>query len=277
MSVVRSWSWVSRAGRTAHAGSSSARSEYSCSSLRRSSGAGCSRAGATARTAGVLDAGKARSLPRKRTKSPSERSASNAYAERGLTDARSICSPGARVSIESPRGLPIAGSNPLLIADTSPQSGIAGDRKDPARQRPILLQQLDERSAVQPQPSRRLGLVAPDGQQRLLDELALQRLDVGVEIQRSLRPRLRAGLRIHRTGGGRGRVNRQPFGIADRPPFDDVLQLPDVSRPGVSLDRDIVIDHVDRRGLRLPRHASLLEPATSKAWLPGRSIHVART
>src|SRR5262249_10587187 len=124
------------------------------------------------------------------------------------------------------------------LPDPSPDdAGRSPDRpRGSTAERSVLLQSPDQGAAAHAETAGSLGLIPTDGAQSLADDLALHRLDVIPEVQRSTVRRL--GVR-----GPRWRLRRQPaliyrvLGVGDdRPAFDDVLQLPDVSRPGVLLE-----------------------------------------
>jgi hypothetical protein len=88
---VRPWCRASASGRTAHCGSSSAASEYSCSRRASVFGEEYSPAGATTSTRGSALAGLA-CTPRYRIRSPSVVSGSSVYSERSVTTRSASCS-----------------------------------------------------------------------------------------------------------------------------------------------------------------------------------------
>src|SRR5712664_2330106 len=128
------------------------------------------------------------------------------------------------------------------------------DARSTGNLRPVLPQPVEQRSAAQAEAPGGLGLIAAGCRHRAADQGAFHRFEVFAEIDCSIR-RLFA---VH--GCGLSHLASEPALIdqdvraarCDRPALDDVLELADVSRPGVGphhLQRLVV--QADRKSTRL--------------------------
>src|SRR5436190_5215094 len=125
---------------------------------------------------------------------------------------------------------------------------------------PVLSQPIEERSAAQPQAPGGLRLVAADRGHRTADQIALDGLDVLAEVDGPV-----CRLRAVRGGGSRfvagepRLVEREVLAVGDnRPTFDDVLQLANVSRPGIRPE------HLQRLLIHAPDSTAQLARANAK-------------